>query len=272
MTKLAIPIFHNGTVYDSVEITKPKAGVLADTSEFVDKGDVFSGMFAFIAGSVTEISAKKPVVAKEMIKTLIRRLPFRSAEVLAVEILMQLSIDDGIEGIYECPLCHEKVFATKDDEIDLDTRDFIQNIPIKSMVDHKETFAVDLQSPIEIKDARSDQPLEVVNSITMRHPTMQDAIRAHHKQGNMTTMRRQFAIYTEALVKIGDEEVDTPLRNLWGMYIFERMDIDSLNEIGQIVSQYGMSSTVQKICKSCGKKWQAELDTSNFFVSGLRSG
>lgn len=268
---LPIPIFHNGTVYEEVEVTKPKAGVLADTAEYIEKGDVFNGMLVFISGSVTEVKAEKPVVAKEMIKTLIRRLPFRSAEVLAINILMQLSVDDGIEGIYECPLCHEKQFATKDDEADIDSRDFIRNIPIKSMTEHKETFTVALQEPVEIKDARSDQPLEIIESITMHHPTLQDTIRAYHKQGSSTTMRRQLAIYTESLEKIGDEEVDTPLRNLWGMYIFEKMDIASLNEIGITIAQYGMSGTVEKVCKECGRKWNAELDTSNFFVSGLRS-
>ena len=131
--KLAIPIFHNGSIYDEVEATKPKAGVLAETAEHIEKGDVFNGMLDFISGSVKKFKADKPVVEKGMIKTLIRRLPFRSAEVLAVDILMQLSVDDGIEGIYECPLCHEKMYATKDEEADIDSRDFIRNIPVKSM-------------------------------------------------------------------------------------------------------------------------------------------
>ena len=267
--KLPIPIFHNGTVYDEVEATKPKAGVLADTAEYIEKGDVFNGMLTFIAGSVSEIKAEKPVTEKGMIKTLVRLMPFRSAEVLAINILMQLSVDDGIEGIYECPLCHDKQYAIKDEE--LDSRDFIRNIPIKSMEDYQETFTIPLQDPVEIKDARSDQPLEIIESVTMRHPTLQDTIRAYRKQGNVSAMRRQLAIYAEALEKIGDEEVDTPLRNLWGMYIFEKMDIASLNEIGSIVAQCGMSGTVEKMCKECGKKWNADLDTSNFFVSGLRS-
>lgn len=274
--KLPIPIFHNGTVYEEVEATKPKAGVLADTAEYIEKGDVFNAMLAFISGSVTEIKADKPVVEKGMIKTLIRRLPFRSAEVLAINILMQLSVDDGIEGIYECPLCHEKIYAIKDEESETDTRDFIRNIPLKSMPsldgNYADEFVITLQDPIEIKDARSGQPLEIINSITMRHPTLQDTIRAYNKQGNSSTIKRQFAIYAEALEKIGDEEVDNPLRNLWGMYIFEKMDVASLNEIGSIVAQYGMSGTVEKVCKECGRKWNAELDTSNFFVSGLRSG
>lgn len=269
--KLPIPIFHNGTIYDEVEAIKPKAGVLADTAEYIEKGDVFNGMFAFISGSVTEIKAEKPVTSKEMIKMLIRRLPFRSAEVLAIDILMQLNIDDGVEGIYECPLCHEKSFAIKDDKVEIDSRDFIRNIPIQSMSDYQETFTITLRDSIEIKDARNEQPLYNVESITMQHPTLQDTIRAYHKQGNVTAMRRQLAIYTEALIKINDEIVDTPLRNLWGMFIFEKIDIASLNEIGSIVSQYGMSGTVEKVCKECGKKWDAELDTSNFFVSGLRS-
>ena len=270
--KLPIPIFHNGSVYDEVEAIKPKAGVLADTAEYIEKGDVFNAMLVFISGSVTEIKAEKPVVEKGMIKTLIRRLPFRSAEVLAMDILMQLSVDDGIEGIYECPLCHEKQFSTKDEEADVDSRDFIRNIPIQSMTDRDETFVIALQEPIEIKDARNDQPLEIIESITMHHPTLQDTIRAYHKQGSSTTMRRQLAIYAEALEKIGDDEVDTPLRNLWGMYIFEKMDVASLNRIGVTIAQYGMSGTVAKVCKECGRKWNAELDTSNFFVSGLRSG
>lgn len=268
--KLPIPIFHQGNIYEEVEITKPKAGVLADTSDHIEKGDIFSAMLTFVAGSVTEIKAESPVTSKEMIKTLIRRLPFRSAEVVTIEILKGLGVEDGVEGIYECPLCHAKQYSQIDDDEDLDTRDFISSLAIKSMEDIKETFTVTLHDPIEIKDARDGDVLSSVESATLHHPTMLDSIRAFRKQGNASTVRRQFAIYAEALEKIGDEEVDAPYRNLWAMFIFEKMDIDSLNEIGAIVSQYGMDNTVQKVCGECGKKWRAELDTSNFFVSGLR--
>ncbi len=268
--KLPIPIFHQGNIYEEVEITKPKAGILADTSEHIDKGDIFSAMFTFVAGSITEIKAESPIISREMIKTLIRNLPFRSAEIVTIGILKELGVEDGVEGLYECPLCHSKQYAQIDDDEDLDTRDYISNLSIRYMENIEGNFTVSLQEPIEIKDARNGNVLSSVESITLHHPTLIDTIRAFRKQGNASTVRRQFAIYAEALEKIGDEIVDTPFRNLWAMYIFEKMDIDSLNEIGSIVSQYGMDNTVQKSCGECGKKWKAELDTSNFFVSGLR--
>jgi hypothetical protein len=43
----------------------------------------------------------------------------------------------------------------------------------------------------------------------------------------------------------------------------------NLGKIYSEIDKYGISRKVEKHCPECGKVWQADLNTSNFFVSAL---
>lgn len=272
--KLPIPISSNGDFYSEVEISRPKTGIIADAQGLLDTGDVFSAIARFISGSTVTISSPEGKVEAipDRIKTLTRRMPYRSAEYISMMILLLLNEeDDGIEGVYICPRCGCQIIAELDEQNDIDTRDRISELPVIFMDEPEETFTVSLNEPVLIKNKQSDEVLYTVEELEIIHPTLENCIHAYRKHGTKDLVRRQLAIYSEAMVKINDEEVDNKLRNLWGMFIFENLDSSTdIQTIGREVSKYGMGTSVSKDCPNCKKHFEAPINTSNFFASGLQ--
>lgn len=272
--KLPIPISSNGNFYSEIEINRPKTGIIADAQGLLDTGDVFSAIARFISGSTDSISGEgNTEEVPDRIKTLTRRMPYRSAEYISMMILLLLNEeDDGIEGAYICPRCGCQIIAELDEQNDIDTRDRISELPVTFMDEPKETFTVSLNEPVLIKNQQNDEVLYTVEELEIVHPTLENCIHAYRKHGAKDSVRRQLAIYSEAMVKINDEEVDNKLRNLWGMFIFENLDSSTdIQTIGNEVSKYGMETSVGKDCPNCKKHFEAPINTSNFFASGLPS-
>jgi hypothetical protein len=272
---LPIPIFRDGVFYPAVNIIKPKMGILADTRKTADGGDFYSAMYVFLSGCSESIEKEDGTIISDRIsvKSLIRNIPYRSAELLAIKIITEVDDDDGIEGVYECPMCHNKVFAQiieNDGVVETDTRDFIRDLPVNIISKYTPTFIHNFASPVNIVDS-GEEMLESVSSIEFYHPTLAHCISAFAKYGLPDEVRFQLGVYVDAIKKINGRDVDSRWKNMFGMLLFENIDdSEDVKKITAEVNRYGMRRSVRKNCNKCGKSWTQNISTSNFFVSSLR--
>lgn len=278
--KLPIPIQLNGKIYSSVDIDAPTAGVLADTKKVADSGDRFTATLTFLTGCVSAIIGDENEISEKIqIKSALRQIPYRSAEVLALKSILQIHSDDGIEGLYICPRCQNKVIAQvveENGEIIMDTRDFIGNLDIAYMTDYVSNFEINFSEPVVVINAltkevvldyKTQRPVGM-NKVTMNHPTLAHCIEAQAKQGGADEMRLQYRIYVEAISEIDGMPVEKQFKEKYGMMLFEK--IKNINDIGDIakkVHEYGIDRHVKKVCPNCAKEWKAVVNTSNFFES-----
>jgi hypothetical protein len=278
--KFPIPLKLNGKIYHSADIVAPSSGVLADTKKVADSGDRFNATLTFLTGCVESIiSDDSEISEKIQVKSALRHMPFRTAEVLALKAILQIHSDDGIEGLYICPRCQHKVIAQvveENGEVILDTRDFINNLDIAYMDDYSGEFEIQFTEPVVVinaltkevlMDYKSQRPIGM-NKMKMIHPTMANCIEAQAKQGGNDEMRLQYRIYVEAITELDGIPIDKQFKEKYGMMLFEK--IKNINDIGDIakkVHEFGIDRHVKKVCPNCAKEWKAVVNTSNFFES-----
>lgn len=274
--KLPIPIFTKlGNVFTDVEISKPKAMVIADAKKILDSGMTMSAVKSFLAGCIESVQSEdRTITDKTDIKNLLSSMPYRSAEFCMTKIMLLYDPDaDGAEGIYICPRCNQRIVCElmKEGDIEVDTRDFISQLEITFMEELQPRFTVNLSQPVNIINQQTKDVLLSVESLTLRHPNLNDCIVAEKKYGTSDSVRMQFSVYVEALEMVNGMEIEKKDKALYGMLIFEnikdaRIDLGALNTE---VSRYGINPNVDKLCPSCNKKFKVPVNLSNFFVSGL---
>lgn len=278
--RLPIPIFHGDKVYPEVDITRPDNNALADTKRHVDRGDFYQALVSFLAGSVTAIRGDSEITDKLSIKSLVRHMPYRSAEVVAIKVLIEMDPEDGVEGVYPCPRCGDKVIAElteENGETISDTRDFVSNLGTHDMPEPFErSFLVALEEVVEIERADNKEKIESVESLEMHHPTLGDCIAAAAKVGQDDQVRLNYSIWLEATEKANDSDLSTLEGKRWksalGALVFGRIrnQIDR-RAIAKEISKWGIDPEVTKHCRGCGKQFQVAVNTANFFGSGVRS-
>jgi hypothetical protein len=281
--QLSIPIFYKDNIYDQCEIQKPKAGVLANTLEvFQNKGD-FSAILEFISKSIVSFTSidNKIIDIPDQIKAICRRMSYITAEVIAIKTMLLINKDDWIEGVYECPRCKRQIITGIDHDTGEDNRDQIEDLKIINQGendysdinqdDYNDIIHINLVEPIRIIQKQTNTILHEIDTIDMRFPNLDDCIKGTSKYPGNKEAKRQFAIYAESLEKINGEEIKIKWQRIWGEFIFREMNIDDLSFIGETLQKYGLQRQIEKVCRYCGKVWDAPVNTSNFFESGLRS-
>lgn len=270
--KLVIPIFNNDKIYYDAQIIKPSGAVLADTKKIADTGDFFSALRIFLIGCVTGVDDIEDKVA---LKSLIAKMPYKTAEHLALEVIkLYNGTDDGIEGVYYCPRCGNQIISElkESDGLESDTRDFLSNLKIGYYKGVDGIIKTELTEPVRMKNVATGEIFEEINSYAIHIPTLEDGINAYQKYGAKDEVRLQFAMFVQSLVKINSEPIDTRWKNAVGMLFFEGMK-DIKNDVGKVVEEinsYGVIPKVDKHCNKCDKDWKATVNTSNFFGSALR--
>jgi len=279
--KFPIPLKLNDVLYHSCDIEPPTPGVIADTKKVADTADRFNSTLVFLAGCVKSIiSDTSEISEKIQIKSALRRLSFRSAEVIAIKSILLVHNDDAIEGVYPCTRCGHRVIAQKieeNGEIISDTLDHISDIDIMYAQECDNEFTIQLSEPVYIMNLKTGEPMVDMktnrtvgmSTIKISHPTLGHCIDAQTRQGNSDEMRLQYRIYVEAITEVDGIEIDRSFKDKYGMMLFEK--IPNINDIGEItrrVHEYGISGKVKKICPSCGKEWMARVNTSSFFDLG----
>ena len=275
--QLIIPFTFNGKVYDSCGIDKPKASVIADTKKNIDEtGDAFSAMRILLNGCISAFNSTDGNVVSDKIaiKSLVPKLPLKTAEHLTMSMVVKhYADDDGIEGVYPCPRCGVQNIAeiVETDGMTIDTRDHISALGVTYCDFPDLEITQEFTTPVLIENAATKDVLYDIQSIVLKIPTLENAISAYAKIGSRDMVRLQFAMYVEALYKVNGESVDSKFKNSFGMALFNNVE-DPRKDLGELADQinkYGVDKRVDKTCKKCGKVWRAAVNTSNFFVSGV---
>jgi hypothetical protein len=273
--RLPIPVFTLSNVYTDIEIMKPKASIIADTKKTLNtSNDPYLALKQFISGCTMSLSCEEnEVTDKSLIKDIVLLMPYRTAEFVALQILILYDPEmDAVEGIYTCPRCGHKIITEliKNNEYEIDTRDYISNLEINYMEDALQSIDVELSTPVVIKNKSNDQVIETIETMEINHPTLANCMIANKKYPN-DEVRAQFSMYVESLVKVNGNEVDKKYKNHFGMFIFENIKEvkEDLSKLNKAVSEYGIDTKKERTCSECNKTWFSEISMSNFFVSGL---
>jgi hypothetical protein len=262
--RLPIPFEWSGQVIREVEVGAPKAGLLADTREVADQGKMHAAMYTLAAGSILDAEG---ITDRNEIKRMTRDMPYRSAEFVALSAVLTISPDDGFEGVYVCPRCGEKIITEYNPEND--TRDFVSDLEV-GVLEEPELFSLDLDVPVTFTS--QGEVIDEVRSMELRYPTMADCMAAERRAAGKDAVRLQFAIYAQALVSVNGKQINDTWKVGFGTQMFDRLDVKTdLRALSEAMGRYGLQSEIEKRCISCGKVWKAPVNTSNFFVSALRS-
>lgn len=265
---LPIPIVSGGKTYREAEIKPPTGGVLADTKKLLDSGNPYDAMKELISGCTESIGGVAERTAR---RELSGNMPYKSAEYTIINILTLDHDDDSVEGIYPCPTkgCGGKVECRYNKNPELDTSDKLSDMELDVMESDSNEFEHNLVKLLEI-DMGSDG-VQVVESISLLHPTLNHCSAAIRKRGRGDGIRAQMSVYSEAMTKVNGENIGRKWINRYAMMMFEKMGTADLRELGEKVDRYGIKTSVEKHCLKCGNMFHVELDTSNFFDSALRS-
>ncbi len=264
--ELAIPIIRNDKVYNAVEIDEPDTDVIAKAYEYAQKGLIFKAIYEFVAGCIESISGDEMVTEKKQIKRICGMMPYVSAEVIALEVLILMHENDYIEGVYPCPRCGDEVITGNDGITD--TRDRIKDLERVKMEGLETSIFVELKKSVKIKNTRTGEILEEIFSFEIRHPTLNDFVLAENGQTNDVII--QSRAYCNALQKVNGKDIDTTWKSKFGMLLMRKSKATSKFVITQEMKKYGIQKNKERTCMRCSKVWEAPVNTSNFFVSGLQ--
>ncbi len=247
--KLPVPI----PECDTVNVGELKGGVIADAKKIlVNEGNPYKAMRTFVTGSIVIDGVSNNI-------DIVNKMPYKTMETVLIKILTQ-NKHDTIEGVYPCPMCGMKKYRTgenSDHISDLETV-YSENKPID----------FELSNPVLI-NAMEDYNIDKVSTLTLNYPTTLNVIVAYENQGKKDSLRLQYRIWIEALIKVNGIEVESKFKNRYGMQIFENMIKDDLQAVQKKIDYIGLITTKKFTCNDCGQEWEETLNTSNFFDSIL---
>lgn len=261
---LPYPFQSGARTISSVEMKNPTAGVLADARKAAENGDVYMALLAYVAGSVMSLSDAEggTIEGKDNVKSALRALPWGLAEWLSFQSMLKLGVPEEVDMEFICPRCKASFYRDEDQVR-------ISELPIAKAQEPPIVF-VEMKDPVVFKDAKTDEPIETVSSLTFRLPTIGDCIRAAGKAGQQDDTRLQFAVWVEAVTEVNRIEIDQKWRGVWGMQTFERMAIADMRAVAQGIGDWSIDNTVEASCRKCGKQYRAEVPTGSFFASALQ--
>ena len=272
--KFPVPVSYKGSLITEYEISRPAAFVLADTKKAIDStGNQFTGLKVFLSGIIKSVSVGEDVLSDAVtIRSIVGKMPLRTAEYVALKGVLLFAEDDGVEGYYPCPRCGKKILREKKtiNGEDIDTRDFVSSMKVLYLESNSKVFS--FSEPVKIINLATSEVIDEISAITMDMPTLDHTIAASDEYGRNDVVRLQFSQYAKAITHVNGIEVDSKWRAQWGVYLFEHIT-DMKKDLGQIsdwILSSGIQSKVQRTCTECGKEWSSYVDVTNFFVSGLQ--
>ena len=273
--QMPIPYLSNeGNIYKYIEIKKPSGQVLADARDAIDRTNEFNAMRVFVAGCTESIASENETITDSVaIKSMLGKISNKTLEYLSAMIMVDYyDGEDYIEGVYPCPRCGTSVVSEKSDAdgVEIDTRDRITDLHVGFMEDIKDMQRTISFTPVEL---RSRKTVDEVSEVTLRMPTTNDYIKAF-QQGGQNMIKIQFQVYGDCIIKANGVDVDDTWRRSYGYKLFATLtDFKKVfKEIGDWLNAYGLDPEVEKICRnqSCGKVFNAIINSSNFFASALQ--
>jgi len=258
--KLPIPLIYNDLKITDAEINKPKTKTLKDTKRASKTRNFFLALKTFLTSTV------KLTEDKEKSDRLITELPQRTAELIALKVLLlQFPEDDKVEGIYTCPRCRNQIICEFNDGFD--NRDSISELNINYFDKDQLEFTSELN--VIIKDKKSNNVILDIKNITMRFPLLKDFIEVVSFIGNDDPYEIQNKVFEKCIIKLNNTEFTKKERNLYATKIIDESDPDELEAFSSYFNSFGLIEYVNKVCLNCGKKFKTKLNTANFFDSAL---
>lgn len=272
--KLPVPIFFDEKIYTDVEYRRPKTGVITTTYEIAQKGNIFGAIVELINGCVKNITSIDGDVIENpaQIKKLIRSMPYNSAETLSIKIMASINGNDILEGVYNCPRCGKQNIPNYNPELGIDERDRVNDLKINYMKPEEFNNEIDVipEEPVKFINEKTGEVIKSIESFTIKFPVMQDCILAGSNSIAGSELRTQFKIYIQSLFKVNDEIVQATWGRTWGKLLFDNLYPEDVSQIGDVLQKYGIDKRLKKTCQYCGRNWEALINTSNFFASGLQ--
>jgi hypothetical protein len=277
--KLPLSFIFNGKLISEVNVKRPGTEAIADCKDKMQDDDFYGGMAIFAAGSIAGLidSDEKEIIEKSTIRQAVQVMPYRDVEFVLLQAMIKTGIDDVIEGIYPCPRCKKNYipadpdpeYNRNDPEHNSDDADRISKLRTVFLAGNPREFLIEFETAVETIDADSDEVIDRVESVKLRDPIMDDMIRAARKVGIGNSDRFNSAIYAEATLECNGQKVDKKWKNEWGTWLYDKIDYTDSKRIQAEMRKYGTKTSVERTCRHCGKKWEAEVDTGSFFASGL---
>jgi hypothetical protein len=270
--KLSEPFRVDKDVVVAAAFDSPDLGTITDTKRLANK-NLYLGVKTWIDGSVIAYITEdgKRIDSAKDIKSTTFSMPIQTADTLAIAIALEHNKDDAVEGIYTCPRCGEEQVAEWTEGYD--TRDHIRDLVITVAETVEDEVDIELDTPVVIRGksrVTDEEAILEVKKISMRHPTIQDAINAKGKYGADDQESQQFAYYIEAFTKINDDPASPKEKAQYGMKIMRGIKRDDIKKFGQAVARHGIVNKVEKSCQKCRKHWKEVINTSSFFASALQ--
>lgn len=265
--KLPIPFLLGDRLYAGAEFKRPLGGVIADARRATEDGDPYTAMHLFAAGGTLSLEYGGESEADAgQIRSALLSAPYADIEWLALRVLELLKADAPVDVALKCRCGHG--WSQESPQISELETEFYGAADGAPEVPEPE---VELKAPIEFK--RKGQDGEVVFSVSklkFQAPTIGSCMKAYKKVGLSDKSRFQYAAWAESILSHDDEPADPKWRAQWGALLFEKADLDDLKACAKELNAYGVSPYFRAHCPKCGREWDAEVPTGDFFASGLR--
>lgn len=262
--KLSVSINYGDRVFTEYELKTLKNGIIADASEAMkEKGD-FSGMAVLVSGTLSKLIDETGECVERGFSPIVDEAPIQTIEEIALRILT-MDDEDGQEQIAICPRCKNKRIYEDEDSIKFEDLEIMEH-------QGDQIIHVDLQEAVEIKQkgGNENNPLLKIENIDFRFPLIKDGKYGHSKVPSNKDVRRSYATFGSSIISVNGNEVEDKFRKTWGLWVLERMSRNDLKEIQKVINSCGIKKSIERECLVCGKKWNAPVDLSGFFVSGLQ--
>lgn len=270
MRDLYLPIWYGEKVFTRVDIKGPTAGLIADVVKLNQDGRIAQGLYRFVYGCIDALYTADGTAETnpDKIRDITRYMKQKCVEDIALDIMLIYDPQDLVEGLYNCPRCYHRIVCENRDGFD--TRDRISDLPVIPFEGDADRFSISLSQPLILKD-KAGNVLYNITTMEFRHATIDDLIAASSMFTQDYT-RRQYKIYMDCLIGINGGSIDTVIKQHFGIKMFDSIaNIRDLNLVSREMRKYGRQTRVTKECPECGKQFEVEINTANFFASGLHA-
>lgn len=259
--KLPVPYDFEGQRIANFEVKGASAKEIADTGKLYARGQGFAAIRKW---TVFVIQSLEGIEDRIQIENMVREMPFVSAYAAACFGVAETKGEDSVEASYKCPQCGTLRMYAKD--ADDDMTDHIFDLEISIAKSDRLIFEFD--KPVKIQRKDNNEIIEEINALAMRHPTITDFVRAEQRYPDDESECGFFA-FGCALTSVNNAEIDDKYRNKFGDLIFAKMPAMTFNKISRSVYENSLGNKIQRVCLKCHHRWEAPLNLSNFFSSGL---
>ena len=153
MKLIPVPFPTKGKVVTDAQLTRPTARDLANVQKATKSGNPYSAIISLVSAGVSsyQLADGSEIAEKAAVADASRDMPFQDANIVSMQIFLNLGADNMVEGYFECPRCHNILEDDQPDDIsalpitEYDIKDSEMFPRIRSILNY----------PIEFRDART---------------------------------------------------------------------------------------------------------------------